>query len=127
VRWASPVMYFRRNVTKDTEIRGQAIKAGDKVSMWYISANRDEEVFDDPFAFDITRDPNEHVGFGGGGPHHCLGSNLARMEIYILLEEMARRIPTLELAGDVPPLRSNFIAGIKHMPVKFPAGKREVS
>ncbi|MET1002572.1 MAG: cytochrome P450 [Acidimicrobiia bacterium] len=127
VRWASPVMYFRRNVTKDTEIRGQAIKAGDKVSMWYISANRDEEVFDDPFAFDITRDPNEHVGFGGGGPHHCLGSNLARMEIYILLEEMARRIPTLELAGDVPPLRSNFIAGIKHMPVKFPTGKREVS
>ncbi len=94
VRWASPVMYFRRNVTKDTEIRGQAIKAGDKVSMWYISANRDEDVFDDPFTFDITRDPNEHVGFGGGGPHHCLGSNLARMEIYVLLEEMARRIPT---------------------------------
>ena len=127
VRWASPVMYFRRNVTKDTEIRGQAIKAGDKVSIWYISANRDEDVFDEPFTFDITRDPNDHVGFGGGGPHHCLGSNLARMEIYVLLEEMARRIPTLELAGDVPPLRSNFIAGIKHMPVKFPAGKREVS
>jgi cholest-4-en-3-one 26-monooxygenase len=127
VRWASPVMYFRRNVTKDTEIRGQEIKAGDKVSIWYISANRDEDVFDDPFTFDITRDPNEHVGFGGGGPHHCLGSNLARMEIYVLLEEMARRIPSLELVGDVPPLRSNFIAGIKHMPVKYPAGKREVS
>jgi cholest-4-en-3-one 26-monooxygenase len=127
VRWASPVMYFRRNVTKDTELRGQQIKAGDKVSIWYISANRDEEVFDDPFTFDITRDPNEHVGFGGGGPHHCLGSNLARMEIYVLLEEMARRIPTMELAGDVPPLRSNFIAGIKHMPVKFPSGTRELS
>jgi len=127
VRWASPVMYFRRNVTKDTEIRGQAIKAGDKVSIWYISANRDEEVFDEPFTFDITRDPNEHVGFGGGGPHHCLGSNLARMEIYVLLEEMARRMPTLELVGDAQPLRSNFIAGIKHMPVKYPAGKREVS
>jgi cholest-4-en-3-one 26-monooxygenase len=127
VRWASPVMYFRRNVTKDTEIRGQAIKAGDKVSMWYISANRDEDVFDEPFTFDITRDPNEHVGFGGGGPHHCLGSNLARMEIYVLLEEMARRIPKLELVGDVPPLRSNFIAGIKHMPVKFPAAERELS
>jgi cholest-4-en-3-one 26-monooxygenase len=127
VRWASPVMYFRRNVTKDTEIRGQEIKAGDKVSIWYISANRDEDVFDDPFTFDITRDPNEHVGFGGGGPHHCLGSNLARMEIYVLLEEMARRIPSLELAGEVPPLRSNFIAGIKHMPVKFPRGKRELS
>jgi cholest-4-en-3-one 26-monooxygenase len=125
VRWASPVMYFRRNVTRDTEIRGHEIKAGDKVSMWYISANRDEDVFDDPFTFDITRDPNEHVGFGGGGPHHCLGSNLARMEIYVLLEEMARRIPTIELTGDPAPLRSNFIAGIKHMPVQFPAAKRE--
>ncbi len=127
VRWASPVMYFRRNVTKDTELRGQEFKAGDKVSIWYISANRDEEVFDDPFTFDITRDPNEHVGFGGGGPHHCLGSNLARMEIYVLLEEMARRMPKLELIGDAQPLRSNFIAGIKHMPVKYPPGKREVS
>jgi cholest-4-en-3-one 26-monooxygenase len=127
VRWASPVMYFRRNVTRDTELRGQEIKAGDKVSIWYISANRDEDVFDDPFSFDITRDPNDHVGFGGGGPHHCLGANLARMEIYVLLEEMARRIPQLELVGDVQPLRSNFIAGIKHMQVKYPAGTREVS
>ena len=127
VRWASPVMYFRRNVTRDTELRGQEIKAGDKVSIWYISANRDEDVFDDPFTFDITRSPNEHVGFGGGGPHHCLGANLARMEIYVLLEEMARRIPTIELAGEPPALRSNFIAGIKHMPVKMPKGKRELS
>jgi cholest-4-en-3-one 26-monooxygenase len=125
VRWASPVMYFKRNVTRDTEIRGHEIKAGDKVSMWYISANRDEEVFDDPFTFDITRNPNEHVGFGGGGPHHCLGANLARMEIYVLLEEMARRIPTISRTGDPAPLRSNFIAGIKHMPVQFPAGRRE--
>ena len=127
VRWASPVMYFRRNVTRDTELRGQQFKAGDKVSIWYISANRDEDVFDDPFAFDIARDPNEHVGFGGGGPHHCLGANLARMEIYVLLEEMARRIPTIELIDDPAPLRSNFIAGIKHMNVKFPAGNREIS
>ena len=127
VRWASPVMYFRRNVTTDTELRGQALKAGEKVSIWYISANRDEDVFEEPFTFDITRNPNEHVGFGGGGPHHCLGSNLARMEIYVLLEEMARRIPKLELIGDVPPLRSNFIAGIKHMPVKFPKASREVA
>jgi len=124
VRWASPVMYFRRNVTKDTVLRGQAIKAGDKISMWYISANRDEDVFDRPFEFDILRSPNEHVGFGGGGPHHCLGMNLARMEIYVLLEEMAKRIPTLERTGDAQPLRSNFIAGIKHMPVKFPPGPR---
>jgi cholest-4-en-3-one 26-monooxygenase len=125
VRWASPVMYFRRNVTKDTVLRGQQLKAGDKVSIWYVSANRDEEIFDDPFTFDIQRSPNEHVGFGGGGPHHCLGANLARMEIYVLLEEMARRIPSIELAGDVQPLRSNFIGGIKHMPVKFPKGPRE--
>ncbi len=125
VRWASPVMYFRRNVTKDTVLGGQQLKEGDKVSIWYVSANRDEDVFDDPFTFDIRRSPNEHVGFGGCGPHHCLGANLARMEIYVLLEEMARRIPTIELAGDVQPLRSNFIGGIKHMPVKFPKAKRE--
>jgi cholest-4-en-3-one 26-monooxygenase len=125
VRWASPVMYFKRNVTRDTEIRGQAIKEGDKVSMWYISANRDEDHFDDPFTFDIQRNPNEHVGFGGGGPHHCLGANLARMEIYVLLEEMARRIPELERTDAPKALRSNFIAGIKHLDVKFPPGPRE--
>jgi cholest-4-en-3-one 26-monooxygenase len=124
VRWASPVMYFRRNVTRDTVLRGQELKEGDKVSMWYISANRDEDVFDRPFEFDITRSPNEHVGFGGGGPHHCLGMNLARMEIYVLLEEMAKRMPTLERTGEAQPLRSNFIAGIKHMPVSFPPGER---
>jgi cholest-4-en-3-one 26-monooxygenase len=124
VRWASPVMYFRRNVTRDTVIRDQEIKAGDKVSMWYISANRDEDVFDRPFEFDILRSPNEHVGFGGGGPHHCLGMNLARMEIYVLLEEMAKRMPTIERVGEAQPLRSNFIAGIKHMPVTYPPGER---
>ena len=118
-------MYFKRNVTRDTEIRGQAIKEGDKVSMWYISANRDEDHFDDPFTFDIQRNPNEHVGFGGGGPHHCLGANLARMEIYVLLEEMARRIPELERTDAPKALRSNFIAGIKHLDVKFPPGPRE--
>jgi cholest-4-en-3-one 26-monooxygenase len=124
VRWASPVMYFRRNVTRDTELRGQQIKEGDKVSIWYISANRDEDVFDRPFEFDVLRSPNEHVGFGGGGPHHCLGANLARMEINVLLEEMAKRVPTIERTGEAEPLRSNFIAGIKHMPVKYPPGPR---
>jgi cholest-4-en-3-one 26-monooxygenase len=124
VRWASPVMYFRRNVTRDTVLRGQQLEDGDKVSIWYISANRDEDKFDRPFEFDILRSPNEHVGFGGGGPHHCLGMNLARMEIYVLLEEMAKRIPTLERTGEAEPLRSNFIAGIKHMPVKYPPGER---
>jgi cholest-4-en-3-one 26-monooxygenase len=124
VRWASPVMYFRRNVTRDTQIRGVDIAEGDKVAIYYISANRDEDVFDRPFEFDILRDPNEHVGFGGGGPHHCLGANFARMEIYVLLEEMAKRVPTLERTGEAEPLRSNFIAGIKHMPVKYPPGPK---
>jgi cholest-4-en-3-one 26-monooxygenase len=125
LRWASPVMFFRRNVTSDTEIRGQAIKAGEKVSIWYVSANRDEDVFDDPFTFDIRRSPNEHVAFGGGGPHHCLGANLARMEIRVLFEELIRRVPTIEAAGPAERLRSNFIGGIKHLPVRFPAGPRE--
>ncbi len=117
LRWASPVMYFRRNVTHDTELRGNEIKAGDKVSIWYASANRDEDVFDDPFRFDIERDPNDHVAFGGGGPHFCLGASLARMEIRVLFEELATRVPTLEPLGPPDRLRSNFIGGIKHLPV----------
>ena len=117
VRWASPVMYFRRNVTHDTELRGHEIKAGDKVSIWYASANRDEEVFADPFRFDIERDPNDHVAFGGGGPHFCLGASLARMEIRVLFEELATRVPRLEPLGAPDRLRSNFIGGIKHLPV----------
>ena len=119
LRWASPVMYFRRNVTKDTEIRGQEIKAGEKVAIYYVSANRDEDVFDDPFRFDIHRDPNPHVAFGGGGPHFCLGANLARMEIRLLFEELARRVPRIEALGDADRLRSNFIGGIKHLPVRL--------
>jgi cholest-4-en-3-one 26-monooxygenase len=121
VRWASPVMYFRRNATADVEIRGQQIKAGDKLSIWYASANRDEEVFEDPFRFDIRRDPNPHIGFGGGGPHFCLGANLARMEIRVLFEELVRRVPRVEALGPPDRLRSNFIAGIKHLPVRFHA------
>src|SRR5680860_117644 len=127
VRWASPVMYFRRNTTRDTEIRGQRIPAGEKVSIWYVSANRDEDIFDDPFRFDIRRDPNDHIGFGGGGPHHCLGANLARMEIRVLFEELARRMPKIEPAGETQHLRSNFIGGIKHLPVRFTPGTRETA
>ena len=118
VRWASPVMYFRRNVTQDTEIRGVPIKAGDKVSLWYISANRDEDVFDEPFKFDVRRDPNEHIAFGHGH-HFCLGFNLARLEIKVLFEELAKRVTKIESVGDISRLRSNFIAGIKHLPVRF--------
>jgi len=117
LRWATPVMYFRRNATKDFELRGETIKAGDKISLWYISANRDEDVFEDPFRFDITRQPNNHVAFGGGGPHFCLGAQLARLEIRMLFEEMATRYPRIEALGTPDRLRSNFIGGIKHLPV----------
>jgi cholest-4-en-3-one 26-monooxygenase len=119
LRWATPVMYFRRNATRDFELRDQQIKEGDKISLWYISGNRDEEVFDDPFTFDITRDPNNHIAFGGGGPHFCLGAQLARLEIHLLFEEMAKRVPRVEQLGAPEPLRSNFIGGIKHLPVRF--------
>jgi cholest-4-en-3-one 26-monooxygenase len=121
VRWASPVMYFRRNATEDTVLSGQEIKAGDKLSIWYASANRDEDVFDEPFRFDVLRSPNDHVGFGGGGPHFCLGASLARMEIRVLFEELVRKAPKVEPAGKLDRLRSNFIAGIKHLPVTFPS------
>ncbi len=90
LRWATPVMYFRRTATDDIELRGQQIKKGDKVVMWHISANRDEEVFDDPYTFDIDRTPNEHIAFGGGGPHFCLGANLARMELRLMFAGAAR-------------------------------------
>ncbi len=123
LRWASPVLYFRRNVTEDVDYKGHQLKAGDKVSIWYASANRDEDVFADPFRFDITRHPNDHIAFGGGGPHHCLGANLARLEMRLLFEELARRVPGIETAGDAVRLRSNFIGGIKHLPVRFEAGR----
>jgi len=119
LRWASPVLHFRRTATADTEIRGRRIAEGDKVVMWHISANRDEEVFDDPYTFDITRSPNPHVAFGGGGPHYCLGANLARMELRLILTELLTRIPDLQLAGEPERLVSNFIGGIKHLPVTW--------
>jgi cholest-4-en-3-one 26-monooxygenase len=119
LRWASPVMYFRRNVTADLDYKGNQLKEGDKVSIWYVSANRDEEVFEDPFRFDIGRQPNDHIAFGGGGPHHCLGANLARMELKLFFEELTKRIPRVEALGEPARLRSNFIGGIKHLPVSF--------
>jgi len=121
LRWASPVMYLRRNVTRDTELRGRALKAGDKVGLWYVSANRDEDVFEDPFHFDIERLPNEHVALGGGGPHFCLGASLARLELRVLFEELARRVPVLRSQGAPARLRSNIVAGIKHLPVDLSA------
>ncbi|MGK2947955.1 MAG: cytochrome P450 [Acidimicrobiales bacterium] len=117
LRWATPVLYFRRNATRDIVVSGQEIKEGDKISLWYISANRDEDHFEDPFRFDITRDPNPHIAFGGGGPHFCLGAQLARLEIRMLFEELAKRYPRIEALGAPDRLRSNFIGGIKHLPV----------
>lgn len=121
LRWASPVLYFRRNVTEDLSYKGHDLHAGDKVGIWYVSANRDEDVFDDPFRFDIAREPNDHIAFGGGGPHHCLGANLARMEIRLFFQELASRVASVEAIGPVSRLRSNFIGGIKHLPVRFVA------
>jgi cytochrome P450 len=118
LRWASPVMHFRRTATHDTELRGQAIAAGDKVVTWYISANRDEEIFPDPYTFDVTRTPNDHVTFGPGGPHFCLGAHLARLETKILFQELIPRLASIELAAPVQRIRSNFVNGIKRMPVR---------
>jgi cholest-4-en-3-one 26-monooxygenase len=118
LRWVSPVMYFRRTATRDAELRGQHIREGDKVTLWYGSANRDEDEFPNADQFDVARKPNEHLAFGLGH-HFCLGANLARLEISIMFEELLRRLPDLELDGKVERLRSNFINGIKRMPVRF--------
>lgn len=122
VRWASPVIHFRRTVTADTELGGQKLRAGEKIVLWYNSANRDEAAFDEPYRFDVTRAPNEHVGFGGPGAHHCLGANLARREITVVFRELLRRLPDLEISGAPEMLRSNFIHGIKRMPCRFTPG-----
>jgi cholest-4-en-3-one 26-monooxygenase len=118
LRWVSPVMHFRRTATRDTELRGQPIAKADKVVIFYPSANRDEDVFPDAQHFDVGRTPNEHLAFGIG-EHFCLGANLARLEIRIMFEELLRRLPDIQLAGPVSRLRSNFINGIKRMPVQF--------
>ncbi|MCB0997197.1 MAG: cytochrome P450 [Acidimicrobiales bacterium] len=109
VRWTSPVGYFRRTVTSDTELGGVAIAAGDRITMWYPSANRDERVFDEPFRFDVTRTPNPHVAFGGGGPHYCLGANLAKREIRVMFEQLLPRVAEFELLGQ-PTLSTPGIA-----------------
>jgi cholest-4-en-3-one 26-monooxygenase len=119
LRWGSVVMYFRRTTTREIEIRGQRIAPGERLTMWYISANRDEDIFPDADVFDVGRTPNNHVAFGGGGAHFCLGASLARLEIRILFEELLRRLPDIRQAGPAARLRSNFINGIKHLPVTF--------
>ena len=123
LRWGTPVNNFARTAVCDVELHGVTIKEGETVSMLYPSANRDEAVFKDPDTFDITRNPNPHVTFGGGGPHFCLGANLARLEMRILFEEMAKRVDTIELSGEVRKLRSSFIHGIKTLPVRLTPAK----
>ena len=120
VRWASPVIHFRRTATADTEIRGVKIAAGEKVVMWYNSGNRDEDVYPDPYKFDLSRPSGPaQIGFGAGGPHFCLGANLARREISVLFDEIRRRLPDLQVTGEPEYLRSNFINGIKRMPCQI--------
>ena len=123
LRWASPVYHFRRTATRDVELHGRTINQGDKVVAWFASGNRDPRVFDDPYRFDVTRTRVDHVTFGKGGPHFCLGNQLARMEIRLMFEELIPRIPNgLRLTGDVKPVRSNFINGIKKFPVSITPG-----
>ncbi|WP_406503861.1 cytochrome P450 [Streptomyces sp. NBC_00212] len=118
LRWASPVYHFRRTATRDVELGGKRIREGDKVVMWYASGNRDERVFADPYAFDVTRTDNDHVTFGKGSPHLCLGNLLARTEVRIMFEELIPRIADIRLTGEVPRVRSNFVNGIKRLPVE---------
>ena len=118
LRLASPVYHFRRTATRDTEINGQAIREGDKVVTWFAAGNRDPEIFDNPYVMDVTRSPNEHMAFGRGGPHMCLGNALARLEIRIMFENLLPRISSMTATGESSRLRSNFVNGIKRFPVR---------
>ncbi len=119
LRWATPVNTFRRVAQTDVELHGEKIREGDSVVMFYVSANRDPAVFEDPHRFDVGRHPNPHLTFGGGGPHFCLGANLARVEMRAVFAELARRCERIELTGDVHRLRNSFINGIKTLPVRL--------
>ena len=119
VRWASPVVYMRRTLTRDIELSGVKMVAGDKAALWYNSANRDESKFADPWTFDVARDLNPHLGFGGGGAHFCLGANLARREIRVVFDELRREIPDIVAVGEPARLLSQFINGIKRLPVAW--------
>jgi methyl-branched lipid omega-hydroxylase len=121
VRWASPVIYMRRRLTEDCELSGVKMAAGDKATLWYCSANRDEAKFADPWTFDVARTLNPHAGFGGGGAHFCLGANLARREISVVFEELRRQMPDIQATEEPSRLLSPFIHGIKRLPVSWTA------
>jgi cytochrome P450 len=120
VRWASPVLTFRRTTTREVELHGELLPAGEKVVLFYHSGNRDAEVFEEPWQFDVSRDPNRHLGFGGGGPHYCMGASLARTQLRAIFGELLRVMPDIE-AGEPELLRSAFIHGVKRMPCSFTA------
>jgi cholest-4-en-3-one 26-monooxygenase len=123
LRWVTPVTCFRRTAACDITLRGQTIRENDKIVLYYASANRDDSVFKDPDRFDVGRTPNEHLAFGVG-EHFCLGTSLARLEIRIMFTELLNRFPDMELCGPVSRLRSSFLNGVKHMPVRFTPEKR---
>jgi cytochrome P450 family 142 subfamily A polypeptide 1 len=127
LRWVTPIKNMNRTALRDTELRGQRIREGDRLLLLYQSGNRDERVFERPDTFDVARTPNPHVAFGGYGTHHCLGASLARLELRIMFEELLRRLPDLELAGEsaLPRRASNFIVGIEEMPVRFTPSRPE--
>ena len=118
VRWASPATYFRRTATQDVEVHGKQIRKGDKVLYWFVSANRDETMFEDPYKLTFARKPNRQLGWGQGGPHVCLGMHLARLEVRVLFEELTKRINAIEPTGPEAFVRSNFVGGIKRLPVR---------
>ena len=121
LRWVTPIENMMRTTTREVEIRGKRLPKGERLLLLYPSANRDERVFNDPDVFNVARDPNPHVAFGGYGNHFCLGNSLARLELRVLLEELLERIPELELVSKTPPLmrKANFIVGIEELPVRF--------
>jgi cytochrome P450 len=119
IRWASPAVYFRRTALADFEFHGKQVKTGDKVLYWWVSGNRDDAAFDDPFRVDFKRTPNRHVGFGQGGPHTCLGMWLARLELKVMFQEIAKRVKSIEQTGPHAFVRSNFVGGIKDLPVQI--------
>jgi cholest-4-en-3-one 26-monooxygenase len=119
VRWSTPIVVFQRTAKEDTELGGQKIKAGDRVGMYYAAANFDPEVFEDPYTFNIKRDPNPHLGFGGTGAHYCLGANLARLEINLIFNALADALPDITLIGEPKRLRSGWLHGIKEIPVAY--------
>jgi cytochrome P450 len=122
LRYSSPVWFFRRTATTDTEVRGVQIAAGERVTVWFAAANRDPEHYPDPHRFDVARNPADSLTFGRGGPHHCLGAHLARLETRVYLEELVERVERIELAGEPRRLRSNFTNGLKRLPVRFHRG-----